>query len=78
MLFKLPITLLSNAPKIFLPFPSHAPLCPIMLHKLMLLSLKINIFLTTPISEQLRELNFTISTQISTVFNIRLATFDGI
>ena len=32
MLFKLPIMLLSNAPKISLLCPSYAPLCPIMLH----------------------------------------------
>ena len=33
MLFKLPIMLLSNAPKFSLLCPNYAPLCPIMLHK---------------------------------------------
>ena len=36
MLFKLPIMLLSNAPKFSLLCPNYAPLCPIMLHKMLL------------------------------------------
>ena len=32
MLFKLPIMLLSNAPKFSLLCPNYAPVCPIMLH----------------------------------------------
>ena len=36
MLFKLPIMVLSNAPKIFLLCPNYAPFCPIILHKLLL------------------------------------------
>ena len=32
MLLKLPIMLLSNAPKFSLLCPNYAPLCPIMLH----------------------------------------------
>ena len=50
MLFKLPIMLLSNAPKFSLLCPNYAPLCPIMLHyapanAVMYLSMKINLFL---------------------------------
>ena len=60
-------------------FPYYAPimlhcaqLCSIMLHKLLLPeSEDYSLSLTTPMAKQLKALNFTISTQISTVHNIR-------
>ena len=63
MLSKLSIMVLSNAPKFpnYVVCHNYAPLCPIiMLHKLLL-----------PESKQLKALNLIISTEISTVFNIR-------
>ena len=65
MLFKLPITLLSNAPKFSALCPNCAPLCPIMLHyalKLIKLLLPVPadkpVSLATYISRQLRALHF--------------------
>ena len=72
MLLKLPVMLLSNACKFSLLCPNYAPLCLIMLHKLLLPeSEDESLSLTKPIAKQLKALNFTISTQISTVLNIR-------
>ena len=69
MLFKLSIILLSNAPKFSLLCLNYAPLCSIMLHKLLLPESKDeSLSLTTSISKRLRALNFTIVTQITLAF----------
>ena len=52
---------LSNAPKFSLLCPNYALLCPIMPHKLLLPEIEDSLSLTTPISKQLRALNFTLA-----------------
>ena len=73
MLFKLSVMLLSSAPKFSLFRPSYVPLCPIMLHKMMLPESEDQpISLTTFISKQLRALHFTFSTTAQVIMLIIL------
>ena len=73
MLFKFSAMFLSNSPNFSLLCPSYVPLCPTMLHKMLLPEFEDQpISLTTFISKQLRLLNYTFSTTAEVIMLIIL------